>query len=130
VIETLRAEGSDAFGPDPLFGWWHADGVRGAFLQTGAFPLLVSDMPEDAVESLADVLADRELAGVVGGTPTARAFAARWERLTKVVVSVRMRQRLSPAAHASPDRATGTSYTSGSRPSKTRPAASGRTAPG
>lgn len=95
VIETLRAQGADAFGPDPVFGWWSGtDGVGGAFLQTGTYPVLLSDMPEHAGEALADVLGDRPLLGASGGAPAVRAFAAGWERRTGAAVSERMRQRL------------------------------------
>ena len=94
VIETLRAQGPDAFGPDPLFGWWHADGVRGACIQTGAYPLLLSAMPEHAAESLADILVGRRLPGVNGAAPAVRAFAAGWERRTEAIACVLMRQRL------------------------------------
>ncbi|MGH3380050.1 MAG: GNAT family N-acetyltransferase [Actinoallomurus sp.] len=94
VIETLRAQGPDVFGPDPLFGWFHAGGVRGACLWTGTYPLLLSAMPEPAAESLAEVLTGRELTGVSGDAPAVRAFAARWERRTGTIAGVLMRQRL------------------------------------
>jgi hypothetical protein len=94
VIETLRTQGTDVFGPDPLFGWWHTDGVRGACLHTGTFPLLLSAMPEHAAETLAGVLADRGLPGVNGAAPAVRAFAAEWERRTGASSRVLMRQRL------------------------------------
>ena len=78
VIETLRAQGVDAFGDSPLFGWWRsgAEGVRGACLRTGSYPLLLSAMPEEAAAELAGVLAGRSLHGVNGGVPAVRAFAA------------------------------------------------------
>lgn len=95
VISTLRIQGADAFGPDPVFGWWaDPDGVRGVFLQTGTYPVLLSDMPAHAAEALADVLGDRSLPGVTGGAPAVHAFAAGWKRRTGAVASVRMRQRL------------------------------------
>lgn len=94
VIETLRAQGPDVFGPDPLFGWFHAGGVRGACLRTGTYPLLLSAMPERAAESLADVLTGHDLPGVSGDAPAVRAFAARWERRTGTIACVLMRQRL------------------------------------
>src|SRR5882762_7497698 len=95
LIETLRARGSDAFGPDPLFGWWSdTDGVGGAFLQTGRYPLLLTAVPEQAAEDLAGVLVDRRLPGVSGGPPAVRAFASVWERRTGGTATIRMRQRL------------------------------------
>jgi RimJ/RimL family protein N-acetyltransferase len=96
LIETLRAQGEDAFGNGPVFGWWRSgtDGVRGACLQTGAYPLLLSAMPEEAAAELAGVLADRPLHGVNGDAPAARAFAAAWEHHTGTAPEVRMRQRL------------------------------------
>ncbi|MFB9835155.1 GNAT family N-acetyltransferase [Actinoallomurus acaciae] len=97
VIEALRANGVAAFGEGPLFGWWRSDaGVRGALLQTGAFPLLLSEMPDHAAAALADALADRGtvLPGVTGHPSTARAFADIWEKRTGSTGEVRMRQRL------------------------------------
>jgi RimJ/RimL family protein N-acetyltransferase len=96
LIETLRAQGEDAFGDGPLFGWWRsgADDVRGACLQTGSYPLHLSVMPDEAAVELAGVLADRSLHGVNGGLPAVRAFAAAWERHTGTAAEVRMRQRL------------------------------------
>jgi RimJ/RimL family protein N-acetyltransferase len=96
LIETLRAQGEDAFGDGPLFGWWRSgtDDVHGACLQTGAYPLLLSAMPEEAAADLAGVLADRPLHGVNGDAQAARAFAAAWEHHTGTAPEVRMRQRL------------------------------------
>lgn len=97
VIETLRAQGADAFGEGPLFGWWRtAGGVRGAFLQTGTFPLLLSELPEHAAAELAVVLADLgvTLPGVSGSVSAARAFAAAWQERTGVAAEVLMHQRL------------------------------------
>jgi RimJ/RimL family protein N-acetyltransferase len=105
LIETLRAEGPDAFGTDPLFGWWHtADGVRGAFVQTGAYPLLLSALPESAAAELAAVLWDRgvSLPGVTGSLPEARAFAAGWKQRTGVPAEVWMHQRLLRLDHLVP----------------------------
>jgi predicted GNAT family acetyltransferase len=96
VIETLRTLGEDAFGHGPMFGWWRsgAGGVRGAFLQTGSYPVLLSAMPEEAAADLACLLADRALHGVSGSAPVARAFAAEWERRTGRAAEPRMHQRL------------------------------------
>jgi GNAT superfamily N-acetyltransferase len=95
VVEALRTGGADVFGPDPLFGWWSGpSGVGGAFLRTGAYPLLLSAMPERRAETLAETLTGRALPGVNGEAAAARAFAATWERRTGEVASVHMRQRL------------------------------------
>lgn len=97
IIENLRVQGADAFGDDPLFGWWRsADAVRGAFLQTGSFPLVLSALPEGAAAELAVVLADLgvTLRGVNGSAPAARAFATGWQERTGVAAQVLMRQRL------------------------------------
>jgi RimJ/RimL family protein N-acetyltransferase len=97
VVETLRASGVDAFGEGPLFGWWRSDaGVRGALLQTGTFPLLLSAMPDHAAATLADELADRGvgLGGITGHPTAARAFADVWEKRTETIAEVHMRQRL------------------------------------
>lgn len=97
VIETLRVQGADAFGEGPLFGWWRtADGVRGAFLQTGSFPLLLSELPDQAAAELAAVLADLgvTLPGVNASESAARAFAAGWAERTGVAAEVLMHQRL------------------------------------
>jgi GNAT superfamily N-acetyltransferase len=60
VAESLRVRGPGAYGSaPPRFGWWRADGaVTGAFLQTPPFPLLLTGMPEAAVEPLGAWLAD------------------------------------------------------------------------
>lgn len=97
VIETLRAQGADAFGREPLFGWWRSGAqVGAAFLLTGAYPVLLSEMPEHAAADLADALADRRAVppGVNGSATAAQAFAAVWERRTGMAAEVRMRQRL------------------------------------
>jgi RimJ/RimL family protein N-acetyltransferase len=97
VIETLRAQGTDAFAAEPLFGWWRSGAeVGAAFLLTGAYPVLLSAMPRHAATALADALADRPTVptGVNGSASAAQAFAAAWERRTGRAAEVRMRQRL------------------------------------
>jgi GNAT superfamily N-acetyltransferase len=97
VIAVLRTRGTDAFGAGPLFGWWRPDGhVRGAFLLTGEFPVLLSAMPEHAAADLAAVLADRRVAvpSVNAAAPAARAFATGWTRHTGMAAEEKMRQRL------------------------------------
>jgi RimJ/RimL family protein N-acetyltransferase len=97
VVDVLRTRGIDAFGAGPLFGWWRPDGdVRGMFLLTGDYPVLLSAMPGHAAAGLAAVLADRRVAvpGVNAAEPTARAFATGWTRHTGMAAEDKMRQRL------------------------------------
>ena len=95
VVETLRAQGADVFGADPLFGWWRGtNGIEAVFLQTGAYPVLLSGMPDRMAEELAVALPDRTLTGVAGSAEAGRAFAKAWSRRTDAIASVRMRQRL------------------------------------
>jgi RimJ/RimL family protein N-acetyltransferase len=97
VIDTLRAQSADAFGPTQLFGWWESGGrIRGTFLLTGTYPLLLSAMPEHAAAELAGQLADRKTAlpGINASAPAARTFTVGWERHTGVTATTRMRQRL------------------------------------
>jgi predicted GNAT family acetyltransferase len=102
VAATLREQGAYAFG-EPLFGWWRpgADGVCGAFLQTGAYPAFLSDMPEQATLELATLLSKHHLAlpGVNGDEKAAYAFAAEWERRTGTAGTVLLRQRLYRLEH-------------------------------
>lgn len=95
AVESLRTGGADRFEVPALFGWWAGpSGVDGAFLLTGAYPLLLSAMPEPRAEILAETLTRSTLPGVNGEAPAARAFAAAWERRTGEIASVSMRQRL------------------------------------
>jgi RimJ/RimL family protein N-acetyltransferase len=104
VAETARADPSyfadsgDA-GQDkrPLFGWWTAgDGmVRGAFLHTPPFPVVLSAVPLAAAAELAEkTLAGRPLAGVNGYEEVATAFAAAWADGAGGQVTVHRRVRL------------------------------------
>ena len=71
--------------------------VRGAFLHTPPFPLLLTAVPAGAAASLASTaLAGRPLAGVNAHQEAAHAFAAAWQRATRGSgrVDVHRRMRL------------------------------------
>jgi GNAT superfamily N-acetyltransferase len=80
----------------PLFGWWTAEAtVRGAFLHTPPFPVLLTAVPPKAAASLAtETLAGRPLGGVNGDPEAAEAFAAAWRDVTGGRVAEHRRNRL------------------------------------
>jgi GNAT superfamily N-acetyltransferase len=87
VVESLRARGLATFGqPAPLFGWWRAPGgeIAAALLHTPPYPVLLTPLPEEAVQPLAKALLarGRPLPGVNAEQATAAAFAAAWSALT------------------------------------------------
>ncbi len=87
AAESLRIGGAFAFGETaPLFGWWRsAEGqVTAALLHTPPYQLLVTPLPGDSAQPLAEELAGRgrRLAGVSGEQGDAAAFAAAWSKLT------------------------------------------------
>ncbi|TDB91713.1 GNAT family N-acetyltransferase [Actinomadura sp. KC216] len=96
VTGTLREQGPGVYGKT-LFGWW-ADGgpVEGTVLRTGAYPPLLSAMPERAAQELARALARRGEAvpDVNGARAAAGAFAGTWLDETGAAGRVTMRQRL------------------------------------
>jgi RimJ/RimL family protein N-acetyltransferase len=104
VAETARAAPSHFAGSGdasedmrPLFGWWTAgDGaVRGAFLHTPPYPVLVTVVPLAAAAELATkTLAGRPVAGVNGYDEVATAFAAAWADGTGGQVTVHRHMRL------------------------------------
>lgn len=99
VLEILRARGGAASGDAaPLFGWWQPDdgNVRGAFLVTPPYPVLLSPAPLESLEPLARVLASagRPLAGVNAEPAAAEGFAAAWQQHTGATAETSMRQRL------------------------------------
>ena len=99
VLEILRARGGAASGDAaPLFGWWQPDdsNVRGAFLVTPPYPILLSPTPLESLEPLARVLASagRPLAGVNAEPAAALGFAAAWQQHTGATAKTSMRQRL------------------------------------
>ena len=80
----------------PLFGWWTAEAtVRGAFLHTPPFPVLLSAVPARAAASLAtETLAGRPLGGVNADPGAAEAFAGAWLEVTGGRVGEHRRNRL------------------------------------
>jgi GNAT superfamily N-acetyltransferase len=99
VLANLRARGVSAYGGrPPLFGWWRPPGgqVEGAFLVTPPFPVLLTQVPEQAARLLAGALAARPgpLAGVNAEPGPAAAFAGAWAELTGAEPSVHRRSRL------------------------------------
>ncbi len=111
VTEGLRATqaqhdpGGD---PDksPLFGWWTDDAqagtVKGAFMHTPSFPILLTDVPAEAAAGLAaKTLNGRPLPGVNSYEETAAAFAAVWVEQTGSQVHVHRRMRLYRLAELS-----------------------------
>ncbi|MFF5444193.1 GNAT family N-acetyltransferase [Streptomyces sp. NPDC012888] len=93
VTDALRRRGPHAFGDgEPFYGWWtDADGAAsGALLCTPPHPLLLGELPTEAVAAL-DVAA---LPGPVGGFNARRAdaaaLAAAWGRPTRVEEELRL----------------------------------------
>jgi RimJ/RimL family protein N-acetyltransferase len=80
----------------PLFGWWTvAGGVRGAFMHTPKFPVLLSALPAAVATDLAaQTLAGRPLTGVSAYPEAAEAFGAAWREQTGGRVAVHRRMRL------------------------------------
>jgi RimJ/RimL family protein N-acetyltransferase len=123
VAETLRQNPARYHGEDPdpdgqpLFGWWSpaadipggpaasgaldasgaraAGEVRGAFLHTPPFPVLLAAIPAARAAELAAVtLAGRPLSGVNAHPEAALAFGAAWQESTGGTAAVRLRMRL------------------------------------
>lgn len=118
TLEILRAGRMHSFGEGaPLFGWWTGDDgrINGTFLHTPPFPLLLNDMPDEAVQPLVDTLdaTGRILPGLHGSKALAEKFGAAWHERTSAAVAVHRRDRLYrlhhlvlpepfPAGHAVP----------------------------
>jgi len=98
TTESMRAQGSKAGGAPPMFGWWRsgAGEVAGACMRTGTYPLLLSQMPDEAVEELVELLAESKVSvpGVNAEDDLARTFAVAWEIRADATSIVKMRQRL------------------------------------
>jgi GNAT superfamily N-acetyltransferase len=80
VLSSLRA---GLWADDVLMGWLEGEsGVSGAMSHTPPYPLLLGDVPVEAVPALAAELIEsgREVSGVSGPLPVAEAFAAAWWR--------------------------------------------------
>jgi len=115
----------------PLYGWWTPDlapaagtagqvgqagaagmagaegpdAVRGAFLHTPPFPVVLSGMPAQAAAELAaKTLAGRPISGVTAHADAAAAFSAAWAEHTGGTVKPHLRSRLYRLAEiAGPD---------------------------
>jgi predicted GNAT family acetyltransferase len=99
VVESLRARGLATFGqPAPLFGWWRAPGgeIAAALLHTPPYPVLLTSLPEEAAQLLAEALLarGRPLPGVNAEQSAAAAFAAAWSALTGASAHLARRSRL------------------------------------
>jgi GNAT superfamily N-acetyltransferase len=98
VAESMRAQGSKAGGAPPMFGWWRsgAGDVAGTCMRTDPYPLLLGLMPDEAVEELVELLAERKVPvpGVNAQDALALTFAVAWEIRADATSIVKMRQRL------------------------------------
>ena len=103
VTETMRVNPARYHGGDdadparlPLFGWWTVAGdVRGAFMHTPKFPVLLTALPAAVAADLAaQTLAGRPLPGVNAYPEAAEAFGAAWREQTGGRVAVHRRMRL------------------------------------
>jgi RimJ/RimL family protein N-acetyltransferase len=103
AAETLLARGGSAFGDiAPLFGWWRpaagaeAGAVQSAFLHTPPYPALLTRLPADSVQPLAEALVARrrQLPGVNAEQGDAKAFAAAWAALTGATAGLFRTSRL------------------------------------
>ena len=115
VTESMRANRARAGAPrapgtpgdpgrSPLFGWL-TDGtaqVRGAFMHTPPFPVMLTAVPAEAAADLAaTTLQGRPVAGVNSYEEAASAFAAAWRKRTAGRVHVHRRMRLYRLAELS-----------------------------
>ncbi|GII55592.1 putative acetyltransferase [Planotetraspora thailandica] len=85
-LTVLRGLRSGQFSEDPLMGWLTDErAVRGAFVHTAPYPLLLGVVPLGGLPALAAGLLERErsVAGVSGPLDVAEAFAQEWWRPEK-----------------------------------------------
>jgi predicted GNAT family acetyltransferase len=83
TADNLRVRGRHTYGSgDPRFGWWRPDGgeVGGAFMRTPPHPAMLTDLPDEAIESLVDALGDGP--GFSAERGLAERVAAAWTRRT------------------------------------------------
>ncbi|WP_229073990.1 GNAT family N-acetyltransferase [Actinoplanes sp. DH11] len=67
LIDTLRLQGPQVYGrSEPFFGWWGPDAgeVSGVLMRTPPHPLILSEVPAEAIPALTEALADRRPAAV------------------------------------------------------------------
>jgi GNAT superfamily N-acetyltransferase len=79
TMDYVKTRGIHAYGDnDPMYGWWESPDatVLGAFLRTPPYPVLVSSVADDAVESLLDIVAT--MGRVNAERRLAEDLAARW----------------------------------------------------
>jgi hypothetical protein len=95
AMDYIRTQGSHAYGDhDPIYGWWESPSaaVLGAFLRTPPYPALLTGVPDEAVESLVDIV------GTMGTINAERrlseAVAARWLDRTGVPCEIVRQTRL------------------------------------
>ncbi|WP_026411460.1 GNAT family N-acetyltransferase [Actinomadura oligospora] len=94
TLDTLRRAGLHVFGPaDPIFGWLGGPEPVAAFLCTPDFPLVLTDVTDDAARRLADVL-PVTTTGVNAERSAASAFAASWRSRTDMTPWMLQEQRL------------------------------------
>jgi RimJ/RimL family protein N-acetyltransferase len=81
---------------EPLFGWWHPDQVRGAFMHTPGFPVMLTSMSTQAAAELAAGLAaaGRVLEGINAESGAAGSFADAWRHHTGEDAKVHRHMRL------------------------------------
>jgi GNAT superfamily N-acetyltransferase len=103
VPQVLRRRGMDAYGDVPPMLGWHQTpdgGVDAVFLQTPPHPLVLSELPPGAAESvepLIELLAavgPDYVTGINAPNVAAETFATAWHARTGAAASVHMRQRL------------------------------------
>jgi hypothetical protein len=87
TADNLRVRGRHTYGSgDPRFGWWRPDdgpdggAVGGAFMRTPPHPAMLTDLPDEAIESLVDALGD--VPGFSAEVGLAERVAAAWARRT------------------------------------------------
>ncbi len=94
LLTTMDHVGSYLSGNgDPVYGWWESTDatVTGAFLRTPPYPVLLSNLPDDAVESLVDIVAAGRMNAERG---LAEAVSARWVARTGAPCRIDREMRL------------------------------------
>ncbi|WP_285777278.1 GNAT family N-acetyltransferase [Microtetraspora sp. NBRC 13810] len=74
-----------------LLGWYTGGGaVAGVVVHTPPFPLILGDLPGEAIGALAEALRGREVRGVSGPRETVAAFGAAWPRPVRDRMAMRL----------------------------------------